>query len=135
MPSNICMGELYRVSTIGPAVHAVVAQVAFALSLHAEPKLVLAQVVLGEEGVEVGGEPFVEPDVRPVLAGEQVAKPLVGQLVSDQAVLVPFQGLDLVEQGRVGHRGGRSVFHASAELGKTDLGVLADRDRAGRSCR
>ena len=53
--------------------------------------------MLGEKSGEVGGEPLVEPDVRPVLAGQEVAEPLVGQLVRDQAVGVCLEAGDLVD--------------------------------------
>ena len=83
--------------------------------------------MLGEEGVEVGGESLVEPDVRPVLAGHHVTEPLVRQLVGDQPILVLHQGLDLIEEGRVRHRGGRAVLHASVELGEANLCILGIR--------
>ena len=56
--------------------------------------------MLGEERVEVRGEPLVEPEVGPVVAGQEVAEPLVRQLVRHQAVGVALQGLDLVLAAR-----------------------------------
>ena len=43
-------------------------------------------VVFLEQDVEVRGEPFVEPRVRPVFCREQIPPPLVRELVGDQAV-------------------------------------------------
>ena len=73
------------------------ALVSFAALLHIKPEDVLALILLGEESGEVGGEAFVEPDVRPVLAGQVVAEPLVRQLVRNQAVGVCLQRGDLVQ--------------------------------------
>ena len=66
--------------------------------VHIEPEDVVAVILLGEKCGEIGGEPFVEPDVRPVLAGQVVAEPLVGQLVRDQAVGVALESGDLVDE-------------------------------------
>ena len=34
----------------------------------------------------VGGEAFVEPDLAPILAGDEVAKPLVGKFMGDESL-------------------------------------------------
>ncbi len=81
-----------------PAVVAVVAQVALECAVHLEPEFILAAGVLGEERVEVRREALVEPEVGPILAGQEVAEPLVRQLVRDQAVGVPLERRDLVPQ-------------------------------------
>src|SRR5208283_2448519 len=41
--------------------------------------LVVSQVGLAPDALEVRCKPFVEPRLRPVAAGEQVAEPLVGE--------------------------------------------------------
>ena len=55
--------------------------------------------MLGEERVKVGGKALVEPDVRPILAGQEIAEPLMRELVRDQAVGVALERGDLVVQG------------------------------------
>ena len=69
----------------------------------------------GPDRLEEGGEAFVEPDIAPILAGDQVAEPLMGEFVGDELVFVKgelgyelgaFQGL-----GSVGS--GAGVFHAA----------------------
>ncbi len=48
---------------------------------HVVLELVVAPACLPVEGIAVGGEPLVEPDVLPVPARDKVAKPLVGKLM------------------------------------------------------
>ncbi len=45
--------------------------------------LILAKVHFGPYSFQKCGEPLVEPDVAPILAGDQVAEPLVAELVRD----------------------------------------------------
>ena len=86
--------------------------------MHLEPEGVLAAVVLGEERVEVGGEALVEPEVRPVLAGQEVAEPLVRQLVRTRGRRSRAPGSAISScSAAVGHRGGRDVLHPAAEVG------------------
>ena len=68
-------------------------------SLHFEPEYIVAAVVFGEERSEIRGETLVEPDVRPVLAGQKVAEPLVCQLVRDEAVFIMLEAGDLIVKG------------------------------------
>ena len=62
-----------------------------------------------------GGKPFVQPDVAPVFAGDQVAEPLVGHFMRDQALA----GTDVFRVGGeervVRERGERRVFHAARD--------------------
>src|SRR6266446_7264368 len=48
--------------------------------------LILAVTRFAPDIFQERGESFIEPDVAPVLAGDQVAKPLVAEFVGDQAV-------------------------------------------------
>ena len=80
--------------------------------------------VLAPDVLEVGGEPFVQPGLGPLAAGQQIAPPLVRQLVRDEAVDVVIQRGPLVEQRQIGQRGGAGVLHpAEDELGDGDLAV------------
>ena len=111
-----------------PAIVPVASQVALERSLHLEPERVITAVVLGEERLEVRGEALVEPDVRPVLAGQEIAEPLVGQLVRDQAVVVVLERGDLVVQrGRRSSSWPRCSPCRRPELGYAHLGVLGVR--------
>jgi hypothetical protein len=58
---------------------------------------------------------FVEPDVAPVLAGDQITEPLVAEFVGDEAVLAgDVFGSELWMLQRIaGVRGGAGVFHAA----------------------
>ena len=42
----------------------------------------------GPDGFEKRGEAFVQPDVAPVFAGDEIAEPLVGEFVRDQVVFI-----------------------------------------------
>ena len=48
--------------------------------------LILAEVGFGPHSFQKCCEPLVEPDVPPILAGDQIAEPLVPELVGDQVV-------------------------------------------------
>ena len=48
--------------------------------------VVRAVLVLFPKRGHEGGESFVEPEIRPILAGDQIAEPLVAHFVGDQAV-------------------------------------------------
>ena len=63
--------------------------------------------------------------MRPVLAGQVIAEPLVRQLVRHQAVGIALESGDLVDEHAVGHRRRRDVFHSAGdEVGHAYLGVL-----------
>ncbi len=81
--------------------------------------IVGAILVLFPQCGHEGGEPFVEPQVRPILAGDQIAEPLMAHLMRDQPVSA-FQALAgelRVQQATSGKRGRAHVFHsADSEL-------------------
>jgi hypothetical protein len=84
-------------------------------------------VPLPERG-HVVGEALVKPDLVPAPAGEEVAEPLVGELIGHQ----PFTGEVGVLAGRVegplGHGGGGDVLHAAPHVVvDRGLGVLGER--------
>ncbi len=63
--------------------------------------------------------------MRPVAAGQQVAEPLVRELVRDERVAVGIEGGALVVEDGVGQRRRGGVLHAAEdEVGDDDLGVL-----------
>src|SRR5439155_9931334 len=69
----------------GPAViRARLAKVAVELVLESVAVLIEAFVVLVPDQLEGGREAFVEPAMRPVTAGKEVAEPRVGELVGDR---------------------------------------------------
>ena len=85
---------------------------------------VLPVAVLRPECPTVGREAFIDPDVRPALAGEEVARPLVRELMGDQALHVAVGDGHVVQNRRRVHRGGRRVLHAAgAEVLDQDLVV------------
>ncbi len=108
----------------GAALAAVVGRAA-RLLVHVVLELVGAVLLLVPERLEVGGEPLVEPDVRPVAAREEVAPPLMGELVRDEAVRVVVEVCALVVERPLVQRGGGDVLHAApAELLDRALRVL-----------
>ncbi len=72
-------------------------------------------MVLRPDQLEEGREALVQPAVRPVAAGQQVAEPLVRQLVRDQAVGVLIEAGAAVVEDRVRDRGGADVLHAAED--------------------
>ena len=86
-----------------------------------------ATAFLVPQSLGIGGEALVEPSVRPVPAGDQVAPPLMGQLVGDDALRRAVEQRPLIEEDAVRHGGGTGVLHAAAELIGADLGVLVPR--------
>ena len=85
-------------------------------------------LVPGEKVRVVGGESLVEPELAPVLAGDEVAEPLVCQLVSHQS-LAAADVFRLAAEKRGGvERGLAGVFHtAPVEVLHGDLIVLGPR--------
>ena len=107
-----------------PGVRFSMAKIFGAGAPHGAEKGVAAFVELGGERREVGGEAFAQPRVVPVLLGDGIAKPLVGDLVRHQA-----------EGGAVGdaafaEEDGAGVFHAAAHARHLDVGQLLIRVRA-----
>ena len=77
---------------------------------------------------KVGGEAFIEPGLGPLAAGDEIAPPLVGQLVCDQGLDVQIEGGALVEHGFGRECGGGGVFHAAEdEVLDEDLAVAPKR--------
>ena len=78
---------------------------------YVELELVPAPACFPVKGFAVSRESFVEPDVLPVLAGHEVAKPLVGELVRNKVVACKIKvGLFVVE-GVLRQRGAARIFH------------------------
>jgi hypothetical protein len=99
-------------------------------------ELVLAARVLDVEQREVRGETLVQPQVRPVGAGEQVAEPLMSGLVRDQEVGRLVGSGALVREQERRERGGRDVLHAAPrEVVHRGLAVLREWVRARRELR
>src|SRR6059036_2551958 len=85
---------------------------------------VLAEEVFPPQDLEVRGEGFVQPDVTPRPAGEEIAEPLMGELVGEEppwpVVLVRL----LVREAVLGQGRHRRVLHAADdELGDADLRI------------
>ena len=89
------------------------------------PRRVLALDVL-----EVRREALVQPAVRPVAARDEVAEPLVRELVRDEVVARDVEARALVEQHVLVQRRRRRVLHpAEDEVAHDDLRVAAPRER------
>jgi len=84
-------------------------------------RLIPPQILLGPQCGEIGGEAFIEPQFAPILAGDDVAPPLMRELVGDQVVAGNVQVRLVVVQRAEIERGGRGVFHPSP-------GILVDAD-------
>jgi hypothetical protein len=103
---------------------AVLAEVAVQPLVELEIGGVATLVVLAPQILGVGREALVEPALAPVATGDQVAEPLVGQLVGDQRVDVVVDRGPGVEQDGVGQGRRAGVLHAAEdEVGGEDLGV------------
>jgi hypothetical protein len=63
--------------------------------------------------LEEGREALVEPRVRPVAAGHEVAEPLVRELVGDEVVGGGVEGGARVDEAALGERAGGGVLHAA----------------------
>ena len=133
----------------GTLVAAGLAEIGLRVRQQLHVRLVAPFGVFAPDVLEVGGETLVQPGLGPLPAGEQIAPPLVGQLVRDQPIDVVVQGRALVQQHLIGQGGGAGVLHAAEdEIGHGDLAVAAvgvgDADalersgqssaRCGRSC-
>ena len=80
------------------------------------------------QGIVVAGKALVQPEVAPVLAGDQVAEPLVRELVGDQACrcnVGPDAGIRYGPVVRQRRR--RSVLHPSKMILENDLGIFVPR--------
>jgi hypothetical protein len=107
-------------------------QVRLQIALNAMVVFIAAQAVFALDVLEVGGETLVQPGVRPVAAGDEVAEPLVGELVGDQVVSGNVERGAGVDQRVLVQGGGGGVLHtAEHEVADHDLRVA--RPRKGRA--
>src|SRR5262249_38022986 len=87
-------------------------------------RLVLAVAPLAPDVLAVSREAFVEPALPPVAAGDEIAEPLVGELVRDEGLGVEVAPGARGEERLVGERRRGGVLHAAEdEFGDADLGV------------
>ena len=106
------------------------AREAFLVAVQTVVELVDAVLVPGEQVRVVGGESLVEPKLAPVLAGDEVAEPLVRQFVRHQPLAAPDVFRLAAEQGRGVECADAGVLHASpVEILHGDLVVLGPRIR------
>ena len=84
--------------------------------------LIVAEIGLAPDAFEEGREALVEPRVRPIAAGDQIAEPLVREFVRDERIAREIEMGDGVVQRPVCLRGGRRILHAAEdEVGNGDL--------------
>src|SRR5262249_42180226 len=91
------------------------AEVRVLILLHAVLVLVAAEALLAVDVLEVGREAFVEPAVAPVAARDQIAEPLVGELVGDEVVARQIDRGALVEEDVLVHRRRARVLHPAED--------------------
>src|SRR5204862_2339081 len=92
--------------------------------------LVLAEMRLGPNGLQESGEALIQPNVAPIFAGDEIAVPLVAELVRDQVVLAgEIFGSELaMYEGRTGIGGSAGIFHATGDkIIDHDLRILFPR--------
>src|SRR3989344_1652102 len=81
------------------------------------PDIPLREYVVDREVFDIGGEALVEPQVRPPLHGNEVAKPLVRYLVgndkSHPLAVVCRRVYSVYKQGTFSIRDGTPIFHRS----------------------
>src|ERR1039458_4136216 len=66
-------------------------EIAFAILPDIPRELVGAEILFAPERLEVSREALVEPRVRPIAAGQQVAPPLMSELVRDQRIALEVE--------------------------------------------
>ena len=99
-------------------------QVTVGVDQQLEVRLVASLGVLAPDVLEVRREALVQPRLGPLAARQQVAPPLVRQLVRHQPLDVVIDRGALVEQDQLGQRRRGGVLHAAEdELGDGDLAV------------
>ena len=106
------------------------AENAFGALIHAVAHRVRSVLMPFVQRVVIRREAFVQPQVRPILAGDQIAKPLVGYFVRNQALAAAQRlGFNRMERAVVQYRQ-RCVFHsAPTEIIHADLIILCPRVR------
>ena len=72
------------------------------ITAHLVEKSVAPVFMTGVKRVVVGGKTFVQPEMRPILARHEVAKPLMRQLVRDEAGAVAEILTGVAEERAVG---------------------------------
>ncbi len=79
--------------------------------------LILAEVRFRPHRFQEGGKAFVEPDVAPVFAGNEIAEPLVAEFVRDQVVFAGeiFRSEFGMNQGIARVGGGARILHAASD--------------------
>src|SRR5713101_1687990 len=103
----------------------VLVEIALAILTDVPCELVGAKILLAPERFEVSCEALVQPCVRPVAAGQQIAPPLMSEFVRDQRIAFEIEMRTRVVKGIGGLRGRRSIFHpAENEIADRDLRVL-----------
>src|SRR5213080_3285713 len=72
---------------------------------------------LGPNGLQESGEALIQPDVAPIFAGNEIAEPLMAELVRDQVVLAgEIFGSELgVNEGTAVVGRGAGIFHAASD--------------------
>ena len=77
--------------------------------------LVPGEIVLAPHRLQEGREPFIEPNISPILAGHQIAKPLVSQFVRNQWILAGhvFRREQRMNQRRTCVRSSAGVLHST----------------------
>ena len=115
----------------GPPVAAVsLGHVRVEIAPEAEGVFVATEVLLAPDVLEEGGEAFVEPALVPGAARDEIAEPLVRELVGDEIVGRDVDRGPLVEQDVLVHRRRGRVLHPTEdEVGHDDLRVPAPRVR------
>src|ERR1700719_5407376 len=69
----------------------VLVEIAFAILPDVPRELVGPEILLAPERLKVGREALVEPRVRPIATGKQVAPPLMRQFVRDQRIALEIK--------------------------------------------
>src|SRR2546429_1283835 len=79
--------------------------------------LVLAEVRFRPYRLHERGEAFVEPNVAPIFAGDEISEPLVAEFVRDQVVLAGeiFESELGMNEGRAAIGRGAGIFHAARD--------------------
>src|SRR5260370_13807435 len=79
--------------------------------------LILAEVRFCPYRFQERGEAFVEPAVAPILAGDQIAEPLVPELVRDQVIFAGevFGGELGMHERSAGVGGSAGILHAAGD--------------------
>ena len=125
-PEHFLGGVVFAVDHRGGV--AATAGEALSVAVKAVAHLIETILVASEEVRVVGGKSLVEPDMAPILAGDEVAEPLVRQFVSHQPLAAADVFRLIAEQRRGVERGLTGVFHATpVEVLHADLIVLGPR--------